>query len=126
MTEAAERDAIAPKLLVIDDDETFAQLMARRMRRAGYVTQVAHNAEQAIAVWREQGAGRAVRVSRSRGRAGADSAAARRQASASPSSAEGRVSEISRSPAISSLAADDSPAKRSTTSRRSVMRVRAR
>jgi two-component system response regulator RegA len=60
MTEAAERDAIAPKLLVIDDDETFAQLMARRMRRAGYVTHVAHNAEQAIAVLREHGACRAV------------------------------------------------------------------
>lgn len=38
-----------PSLLVVDDDQTFAEVLARSLRRRGYAVTLAHNQQQALA-----------------------------------------------------------------------------
>lgn len=47
-------------VLIIDDDSTFANLLARRMKNHGFVTHVANNSNDAIALLQQHGADMAV------------------------------------------------------------------
>lgn len=43
-----------PSLLIVDDDEVFASVLAQAFRRRGYAVRVAHDAEAGIACTREE------------------------------------------------------------------------
>lgn len=43
-----------PSLLIVDDDEVFASVLAQAFRRRGYAVRVAHDAESGIACAREE------------------------------------------------------------------------
>ena len=61
MSDTLPHDESNPlRMLIVDDDETFAQLLARRVKRAGYETHIAHTAEQALTLLQTHGADRAV------------------------------------------------------------------
>jgi len=49
-----------PRLLIVDDDITFASVLARALARRGYQTITAHNASEALAQCREYLPARAV------------------------------------------------------------------
>lgn len=52
MTASDNKDDL-PTLLLVDDDETFCQVLSRAFKRRGYAITVAHSAEEALALVQE-------------------------------------------------------------------------